>query len=237
LWPGYKTSFVRVPDCDAAVICISNDATSDPHDLAFQVIDALIADRPGIHPVPPMPPVDRLAGRYLNPGTGATVDVAVDKSGHFTACTNGTAFTTIPTGDGGFVTSRGSADFTMWPASDDRLTVERDAGIRETLHRVEPGACLPTDLAGRYTNPDMAATWTIAATGQGAIVHVAGPLLTGTTWEIEAIEGDFIRIVTPSPLFRAWLDGRVLRGADGTITGLRVDGGRAKGLTFRREPA
>ena len=25
LWPGYKTSFVRIPDHDAAVICISND--------------------------------------------------------------------------------------------------------------------------------------------------------------------------------------------------------------------
>ena len=35
-------------------------------------------------------------------------------------------------------------------------------------------------------------------------------------------------------LFRAWLDGRVLRNADGRITGLRVDGGRLKGLTFVR---
>jgi CubicO group peptidase (beta-lactamase class C family) len=236
LWPGYKTSFVRVPDHDAAVICISNDATSDPHDLAFQLVDALIEDRPGVHPVPPMPPVDRLPGRYLNPRTGATVDVAVDKSGRLTASANGTAFTIIPTGDGGFATSRGSADFSMWPVSDGRLTVERDAGIREDLHRVEPGARLPADLAGRYTNPDIAATWTIAGTEQQATVHVAGPLLNGTTWEIEAVEGDFIRIVTPSPLFRAWLDGCVLRGADGTTTGLHVDGGRAKGLTFRREP-
>jgi CubicO group peptidase (beta-lactamase class C family) len=237
LWPGYKTSFVRVPDHDAAVICISNDATSDPHDLAFQVVDGLIEDRPGVHPVPPMRPADRLPGRYLNLMTGATVDVAVDTSGRLTASVNGTAFTTIPTGDGGFTTSQGSADFTMWAVSDGRLTVERDAGIREDLHCVEPGARLPADLAGRYTNADIAATWTIAGTDQAATVHVAGPLLTGTTWEIEAVEGDFIRIVTPSPLFRAWLDGHVLRGPDCTITGLRVDGGRVKGLTFRREPA
>ena len=65
LWPGYKTSFVRIPDHDAAVICISNDATSDPHDLAFQAIDAMIEGRPGVHAVPPMPATDRLPGRYL----------------------------------------------------------------------------------------------------------------------------------------------------------------------------
>jgi len=52
LWPGYKTSFVRIPDHDAAVICISNDATSDPHDLAFQVVDALIEGKPGAHALP-----------------------------------------------------------------------------------------------------------------------------------------------------------------------------------------
>ena len=65
LWPGYKTSFVRIPDHDAAVICISNDATSDPHDLAFQVVDALIEGKPGVHAVPPMPPQCelRLPGR------------------------------------------------------------------------------------------------------------------------------------------------------------------------------
>lgn len=106
--------------------------------------------------------------------------------------------------------------------------------MKEELHRVAPDARLPTDLAGRYANPEVAATWSIACTEHGAGVHVAGPLLSGTRWDVEAIEADFIRIVTPSPLFRGWLDGRVLRDRNGTITGLHVDGGRAKGLTFTR---
>jgi hypothetical protein len=42
-------------------------------------------------------------------------------------------------------------------------------------------------------------------------------------------------VITPMTLFRAWLDGRVLRDADGRITGLLVDGGRAKGLVFVRQ--
>ena len=114
LWPGYKTSFVRIPDHDAAVICISNDATSDPHDLAFQVVDALIEGKPGVHADSADAARGRLLpGRYLNRDTGATVDVAIDEAGRVTACTHGVAFTTIPTGDGRLATSRGSADFTM----------------------------------------------------------------------------------------------------------------------------
>jgi len=237
LWPGYKTSFVRIPDLDAAVICISNDVTSDPHDLAFQVVDALIEGKPGVHALPPVPPVEGLPGRYLNRDTCATVDVAVDDAGRVTACTHGVAFTTISTGDGGLATSRGSADFTMRLESEGVLDVERDAGIRETLHRVSSNAELPADLPGRYHNADMAATWTIGTGETGMMLHVAGPLRITGRWEIEPIEGDFIRIVSPTPLFRAWLDGRVLRDASGGISGLHVDGGRVRNLFFAKEPA
>ena len=236
LWPGYKTSFVRIPDHDAAVICISNDATSDPYDLAFQVVDALVEGKPGVHAVPPMPPLERLPGRYLNRDTGATVDVAIDKAGRVTACTYGVAFTAVPTADGGLATSRGSADFTMWLASDDVLEIERDAGMRETLHRVTSNAALPADLPGRYQNPDLASTWTISIDETGMSLHVAGPLRNAGPWAIEPIEGDFIRIITPMPLFRAWLDVRVLRDARGGITGLHVDGSRARNLLFAKEP-
>jgi D-aminopeptidase len=235
LWPGYKTSFVRIADHDAAVICISNDATSDPHDLAFQVVDALIEGKPGVHAVPAMRALERLPGRYLDRTTGVTVDVAIDSAGRATACTNGVAFTTIPTGDGGLATSRGSADFTMRLTADDGLAVERDAGVRETLHRVAPGARLPDDLPGRYYNPDVAATWTVTATETEMTLHIAGPLRTAGPWEIEPIEGDFIRIISPMILFRAWLDVRVLRDAAGRITGLHANGGRVKDLVFERE--
>ena len=47
------------------------------------------------------------------------------------------------------------------------------------------------------------------------------------------IGADF-RIIAPSPLFRAWLDAVVQRNADGAVTGLRVEGGRVKGLVFSR---
>lgn len=235
LWPGYKTSFVRVLDYDAAVICISNDGSSDPHDLAFQVVDALIEDKPGVHTVPPMPKTLPLPGRYLNRDTGATVEIAIDKARRVTANTYGVTFTTIPTINGCLATSRGSADFTMRPLSEDMLEVERDAGMRETLHRIVEVSELPRDLPGRYSNPDIAATWTVASADSGMTLHIAGPLRATGPWEIEPVEGDCIRIISPITLYRAWLDVRVLRDAAGVITGLHVDSGRARNLLFTRE--
>jgi D-aminopeptidase len=239
LWPGYKTSFVRIPDHDAAVICISNNATTDPHDLAFQIVDALIEDQPDVHAVPPMPPqseLARLRGRYLNRDTGATVDVATEATDRITASTHGVVFATVPTADGWLTTSRGSADFAMRLRSDDVLEVERDAGVRETLHRVAPGAGLPADLPGRYSNADTAAQWTIEATGAEMTVRISGPLLVAAgPWTVEPVEGDFIRVTTPMTLYRGWLDCRVLRDRTGRITALHVDGGRIRGLTFVRD--
>jgi len=234
LWPGYKTSFVRIPDHDAAVICISNDGGSDPHDLAFQVVDALIEDKPGVHPMPPMPATLPPAGRYLNRETGATTELAIDKTGRRTASTHGVTFPIIPTEDGRLTTSRGSKDFTLRPLPDDTLELERDAGIRETQHRLTTSALLPQDLPGRYLNPESATTWTIERGETGMIAQVAGPVRVAVFWEIEPIEGDCFRIITPSNLFRAWLDVRILRDNNGAITGLHVDASRARNLVFAR---
>jgi len=41
-------------------------------------------------------------------------------------------------------------------------------------------------------------------------------------------------VVAPTALYTAWLDGRALREPGGRITGLAVDGGRARKLVFRR---
>jgi hypothetical protein len=183
-----------------------------------------------------MPETAGLAGRYLNRENGATVDVATDKDGRVTACTHGVIFTTVPTDDGGLATSRGSADFTMRLVSDDILEVQRDADVRETLHRVAPGSKLPSDLPGRYRNPDVAATWTIVSSGSGMTLHVAGPLRAAGPWPIEPVEGDFIRIVSQSSLFQGWLDVRILRGTGGAITGLQVDGSRVRNLLFGKVP-
>ena len=54
--------------------------------------------------------------------------------------------------------------------------MERDAGVRETLHRVAPGARLPADLPGRYYNPDIAADLDNHRDRAGMTLRIAGPL-------------------------------------------------------------
>jgi D-aminopeptidase len=237
LWPGFKTSFVRIPDHRAAVICISNDATADPHDLAFQVVDALVDGAPGVQGIPPASAwaaSPGLAARYLNPESGATVDIDRDAEGRVTASVNGVATWLLPTEDGRLATSHGSGDFTML-ARGDTIEVERDAGFRETLRRVAPVGRLPANLPGTYVNPDTAATWTITESKPLGEVRVSGPLIAAAgPWEVEPVEGDHIRVYTPLTLFRGWMDARVLRDAAGRVTGLHMDGGRVKGLMFQR---
>ena len=84
-------------------------------------------------------------------------------------------------------------------------------------------------------NVDTAAAWTIAAAEAGMTLRIVGPLRAAGPWEIEPIEGDFIRVISPMTLFRAWLDVRILRDAGGRITALHVDSGRARNLLFARE--
>ena len=166
--------------------------------------------------------------------SGTTLELGRDALGRVTATHHGLPTPLVPTDDGRLATSRGSGDLTL-RLTPDGLEVERDAGVHETLHRVEEGARLPSGLPGRYANVDTAATWTITATDTGAELRVAGPLLIGNgPWEIAPIEGDCIRIYTPMGLYRAWLDTVVQRDDAGRITGLHVDGGRVKGLVFSR---
>jgi len=237
LWPGFKTSFVRIPDHRAAVICISNDGTSDPRDLAFHVVDALIDSRLGVHPVPPMPRwanAPDLVGRYVDPRTGATANVGRDAQDRITANRHGVATSMLPTEDGRLATSRGSGDLTM-QFTRHGLQVERDAGVQETLRRAATEPRLPADLPGWYANADTAATWTITATEASAELRVSGPLLTNVgPSEIEPIDGDCIRIYTPLTLYPGWIDAVLQRDARGQVTGLHVDGGWVKGMVFSR---
>nr|WP_283949585.1 serine hydrolase domain-containing protein [Limobrevibacterium gyesilva] len=237
LWPGYKTEFLRVPETGFAVICISNNGASDPYHLAHAVLDAAIEARPGVHPVRALPPAEALAGlpgRYLDPASGATLDMTLN-GGTPMGCANGVPFQLRPTADGRLAASRSAEDFTAALSADgDTLEVEADAGFTSSYRRVAPGAALPAGLEGAYESPDIGAVWTLAEKDGALTVQVAGPLMKNGPWEIEPIEGDVIRIYPPSNLYRAWLDVRVLRGADGAVTGLNVNGGRARHLVFTR---
>ncbi len=104
-------------------------------------------------------------------------------------------------------------------------------GVTANFHRVTKDAALPGDIAGSYVNDEAAARWTALASG---VLTVDGPLAKASAWTIEPIEGDFVRISANATWRRATFDGRILRDAAGTVTGLMVSGGRVKNMLMRR---
>ncbi|MDI3305539.1 MAG: serine hydrolase [Acetobacteraceae bacterium] len=237
LWPGFKTCFLRVPECGLTVIVIANHGGIDAHHIAHQMLDAAVEGRPGLHPVPPLPPraaLEDLAGRWLEPRSGTTVEFRLNQAGEPEAVQHGVPFALAPTEDGRLAARRGVFEFTASLPEGHRLAVETDAGTVTTFHRAPEQAALPSDLPGRYHCKELAAEWHIAAEGEGLAVRVRGPLLAAGPWRLEAVGTDAVRVHTPGVLFQGWLDTRVLRDAAGGITGLAVSGARARELRFDR---
>jgi CubicO group peptidase (beta-lactamase class C family) len=239
LWPGYKTQFLRAPTVRTAVIVISNDATSDPWHLAHDVLEAAVAGRARLHPAPALPPAEalaRFAGRWIDVARGATVDIRIDEHGVPIGSTHGVPFRLRALGDGRLIASRPARDFVARLAADgESLEVEADAGTVTTFTRAPETAVLPEGLAGRYVNAEMAAAWTLADGPEGMTLVVSGPLVTARGWRVVPVAGDLIRVLAPRALFESWLDTVVVRTDGGQITGLRADGGRARGVVFVRE--
>eukprot|EP01037_Dinobryon_pediforme_P002654 gene2654-2693_t len=229
LWPGFRTAFLRAPEQGCTVITITNRSDTDPAQLAFATLDLLLDGKPGVHPVPKMPDVEGIAGRYLDADTPMTLDVAIDGEGVVTLAANGNKMAVKGAEDGRLVAGKGSFALLVRPATD-ALEVELPSGHVQHFSRVAASAALPEGLDGAYRCADMDAVWTIS----GSSVSVAGPVVRHDGWRVEGVHGDIIRLHLPSTLFEAWLDIRVLRDGGGAVTGLFVNGGRAKGLTYLR---
>ncbi len=238
LWPGYRTEYLRAPDHDLAVVVISNHGGADPYHLARAAMEAALEGRPGLAAPPTPAPEAMLAalpGRYIDDASGWTLDLSRDPAGYLVANTNGVPFRLRSDGAGGLVASRSAPDFALAaPGADGTLAVTLDARMRASYRRVAEGAALPGGLAGRYANAEIGATWTVSTKADGGCIVVDGPLMRGAGFEVTPVAGDDVRVWTPGKLFRSWLDVRAQRDATGTVAGLMVNAGRARGLLFAR---
>jgi CubicO group peptidase (beta-lactamase class C family) len=236
LWPGYRTEYLRAPDQDVAVIAIANHGGIDPNLIAHRVLDMLL-DRAGAVAAPAMPAKEAvlpLAGRYIAPETGATLDITVADDGAATLTTNGLPAVAEAREDGWLAVPRSSAVFQVRGAGPDAVEVALDAGVTSLWQRVAPGATLPADLAGTYVSEEMAARWVVSAAEGGLSLRAHGPVVRGPAWPLEAITERDVRIHVPGTLARGWLDARVERDGSGAITALVVNGGRVKAARYAR---
>jgi D-aminopeptidase len=238
LWPGFKTLFLRVPEKRLAVICIANLDAVDVHALGHDVLDAVLVDEGDVAPRPTMLPQARLEaarGRYLDRSSAATLEITLTEDGRPTGTMNGASFGLDPTADGRLAAHRGAFPLTIAPAPDgSAIAAELDAGMTAMFHRVEADTPPPADLAGRYVNDEVAATWTIVSAGNAADLTVDGPLAKAGPWRIVGIDGDFLRIHATANWIRSAFDARITRDPRGRVTGLTVSGGRVKNMVMRR---
>ncbi|GGF21217.1 hypothetical protein GCM10011611_29140 [Aliidongia dinghuensis] len=239
LWPGFKTEFLRVPALGITVLAIANNAAVDCYRLAHRVLDGIVDGLPEVPAAPPLPPraaLDRLAGRYLDPETAATVEFSVTDDGTPSATMHGVPFALEATEDGRLTAARGAFDFVAQPTSDgESVAIEFDAGTHALFQRVPTAPVpLPVGLAGRYACAELGAIWTVTVESEtSAQVAVSGPLHHAGPWPLRAIAGDRLRIEVPSVLFKAWFDIQVRHGT-GTICSFEVSGARARRLRFDR---
>lgn len=238
LWPGYRTSFLRAPEAGMTVIAITNHGGIDVHHLAHQLLDAALEGRPGLHPVPALPPrpaLEPLAGRWLDPESGATLELALDAGGQPMATQHGMPFALVAGEDGRLIARRGIYPFALSLPEAGILAVETDAGTMTRFRRVTEAPCLPEGLAGVYRCTELDATWTLAPTEDGLVVQVRGPLTTAGPWPVQPIEGDCFRILTPATLFQGWVDAKLARDPAGRVAAILVSGGRVRGMRFDRK--
>lgn len=238
LWPGYKTAFLRAPEAGLTVIAIANHGGIDVGHLAHRLLDAAVEGRPGVHPVPALPPrptLETLAGRWLEPESGTTVEFEIAADGTPMATQHGLPFALAPAEDGRLVARRGIYPFALSLPEGGRLLVETDAGTLTAFRRAAETPALPTGLAGEYRCAELDTAWTLAEAGDGLAVHVRGPVTAAGPWPVQPVEGDCIRVLTPATLFQGWVDATVTRDAAGRIAGIVVSGARARGLLFARQ--
>ncbi|WP_239451620.1 serine hydrolase domain-containing protein [Elioraea rosea] len=237
LWPGFRTEYLRVPGHDLAVIAIANHGGIDPNQLAYRVLDAML-DRAGVVSAPAMPGSDAvrgLAGRFMSPESGATVDITVAEDGAVTLNTYGMPVVAAPTDDGFLAVPRSSTVFAVRAIDGETIEVRLDAGTVERWVRVPDGAVLPDDLAGTYESAEMAARWIVSREVDGGLsVRAHGPVVRGPEWRIEPITERDMRLHILGTLMRGWLDVRLERDGAGAVAALLVSGGRAKAVRFER---
>lgn len=238
LWPGYKTAYLRAPEAGLTVIAIANHGGIDVGHLAHRLLDAAVEGRPGVRPVPALPPrpvLDGLAGRWLEPEAGTTVEFEITADGTPMATQHGMPFALAPAEDGRLVARRGMYPFAVTLPDAGRLAIETDAGTVTLFHRAAAAPVLPAGLAGSYACAELETVWILAEDGDGLAVHVRGPVGSAGPWPLHPVEGDCVRALTPGTMFQGWVDAKLARDAAGRISGIVVNSGRARGLVFARQ--
>jgi CubicO group peptidase (beta-lactamase class C family) len=221
---GYRAWVGRFPDQGLSIAVLCNGAEFDAGARALQLADSRLVFPPSALVPPPPAPTDfaellMRPGLYLQDGAWAQLWIAAD--GDHLRLQNGPSL--IPTGEGRYAYWSEELIF----HADGSLERRMPNGQRSLYRRATPGATPPQALqaaVGDYVSEDAQATVRISLrAGQLFIAPTERP--SAALPLVPLIEDGF-----------TWRQGllRLVRGPDGSVTGLRYQGVRVWDLSFRR---
>ncbi|MFQ4140861.1 serine hydrolase domain-containing protein [Chlorogloeopsis sp. ULAP02] len=160
-WTGYRSDFIRFPDCQFSVICLANLSTINPTKLAFQVADIYLENDYIEDIIKPIScsinsiilPVDELqlkTGFYYNPTTGSIWKLEI-KDGKLMAKLAWMYFQLIPIDTNHFQSVDNEIDYDIEFSEDfTRMIVKVDIGNEIKTSTLEKMLDSPKDLLTDY---------------------------------------------------------------------------------------
>jgi CubicO group peptidase (beta-lactamase class C family) len=237
---GYRSGFLRFPDQRFGVAVLCNLATANPGDLAQRVADVYLADvlkpqttppDPATQPEVPLPAdqLTKLAGIYWNEGSATALQFVVDGK-RLAAIFGGSRQPLKSMGGGWFVRQSGGPQqvtFDLTDGGGKRLRMGSPSAPGDALERVEPWTPTPAQLeaiAGVYRSDEIDIPYRLTLKDGALRIE----RLKAAPARLEPLTNDIFR--APFGMVR------VTRTADGAVTGLIIEAGRVRGLTFWKEP-
>lgn len=219
---GYRAWLARFPAQGLSVALLCNGAGVGPVQVGRKVAELYLPPGPAAPPPVAQSPdeLESLPGLYVDERAGGIVRVTAEKD----ALVLRGLGPLVPAGKGRY--RGGEMDFVFGP---DRLERRSNDGESVTYRRMAP--VTPTEaelaeLAGAYSSPEAGAVMLASVRGGALVITPA----------------DRPSAAAPArPLYKDAFQGegtllRVVRGADGKVTGLRVTESRVYSLEFRRVP-
>ncbi|ODT83323.1 MAG: hypothetical protein ABS78_23235 [Phenylobacterium sp. SCN 70-31] len=222
---GYRAWLARLPAERLSVALLCNRADANPVILGHRVAEAAAPSgrRPDAAGPPPAADLQRLPGVYVDERSGGVLVIAARGGGLEAAGGRPVARALRPAGAVG----RYVAEDVLYRFGGEGLVLRTPDGETADYRRIEPVRPAPADLqaiAGAYASSEAGAVLNVGVSGGRLVVAPA-----------DRPAGAEAALPLHRDAFR--VDGalvRVLRAADGRVTGLRFTTARVHALDFRR---
>jgi D-aminopeptidase len=244
---GGSAQMLTVPGHELDIIIMSNGAPVSAVELAYKVVDAMLADQ-GLGTPEERISSERfksvLGKRYYSPATGFLAGFG-DANGKLGICLMN--HPPIPLRDEGETLRLGFEDIAMGPFTVRTAAIADQAEAPRTIEMTESGHVMrmellpesaPADalepLAGRYRAHDLDADATVLQEDGKWRLRVFGRYALNELL-LEPLSNDVAALTHPAqPQLRAALS---IDRRNGAIAGFRIDSGRTRGMRFERTAA